>query len=387
MITHPKMAAPRAAHRPWPLLAVLAIALAASAPAAQDPPRAADDSPSRDEGVATTDADDWRPDAWITTKVKTALIGEVGVHALDVNVDTRNGHVVLHGKVDTVETHAQVLRVAGTIEGVRDVRDLVQVVPEAQRELVETTDDALSELVTSQLEQDPRLEDTDIAVASVHDGVVLLGGSAPTVSEQLRAVRAAARVPGVERVVHDIVLEPAAPDEDERSWRLLDREVVRPREWTESGRSAIADGWITTEIKLALMADDDIASLDVNVDTDDGAVTLFGVVPTAEARQRADAIAHDADGVRAVHNALEIVPDARRDAVDVRDDALVDRLAQMYGRVDRFDGIDVEAADGVVRLTGDVASQVDRLAAGSLALSIDGTRRVVNELEVDADDS
>jgi osmotically-inducible protein OsmY len=44
--------------------------------------------------------------------------------------------------------------------------------------------------------------------------------------------------------------------------------------------------------------------------------------------------------------------------------------------------IDVEVKDGVVRLTGEVESQSDRLRALTLARATDGVRSVVDELQV-----
>jgi hyperosmotically inducible periplasmic protein len=60
-------------------------------------------------------------DAAITAKVKTALIGEPGLKALQINVDTANGVVTLSGAVDTSTSVDRATQVAQAVEGVRSV--------------------------------------------------------------------------------------------------------------------------------------------------------------------------------------------------------------------------------------------------------------------------
>lgn len=70
-----------------------------------------------------------RPDAWITTKAKIALLTTEGVSATAIHVDTTDGRVTLHGSVATAPDKAKAAKTVRGIEGVREVRDLVQVVP------------------------------------------------------------------------------------------------------------------------------------------------------------------------------------------------------------------------------------------------------------------
>src|SRR5262245_61708903 len=65
------------------------------------------------------------PDAWITAKTKLALLTTEGVHATDVNVDTVNGQVTLHGKVQSAEEKDKAQTVAKRIDGVKGVRNLL----------------------------------------------------------------------------------------------------------------------------------------------------------------------------------------------------------------------------------------------------------------------
>lgn len=66
-------------------------------------------------------------DAWITTKVKAQLLKEVKLKGLDVSVETQQGTVVLTGSVATPEQVNQAERIAASVEGVKGVRNELQV--------------------------------------------------------------------------------------------------------------------------------------------------------------------------------------------------------------------------------------------------------------------
>ncbi len=66
-------------------------------------------------------------DAAITAKVKTALVGEPGLKALQINVDTANGVVVLSGAVDTPQDLDRATQVAQAVQGVKSVDNRLNV--------------------------------------------------------------------------------------------------------------------------------------------------------------------------------------------------------------------------------------------------------------------
>ena len=117
------------------------------------------------------------PDAWVTMKTKVALMTADGISTSDLNVDTVKGVVTLHGKVATEAEKAKAETVARDIEGAKSVKNLLQVVPKAQREVVERTDDAIKDSVEAAFKANRRVNDSGIKVASVNKGVVLLSGS------------------------------------------------------------------------------------------------------------------------------------------------------------------------------------------------------------------
>lgn len=62
-------------------------------------------------------------DAWLTTKVKAALLREKGLDSMDVSVETFESEVLLSGFVSDAEQKRKALLVTSRVEGVKHVRD------------------------------------------------------------------------------------------------------------------------------------------------------------------------------------------------------------------------------------------------------------------------
>jgi len=146
-------------------------------------------------------------DTWITTKAKISLLTADGVRARDVNVDTVDGNVTIHGKVRTEAEKAKAESVVKEIDGVKTVRNLLQVVPESRRDSVKAADHEIKSKVEAAIKEDASLKGEEIKVASVNKGVVLLSGKATNLDHKLRAIECAAKVDGVERVATEIKTE------------------------------------------------------------------------------------------------------------------------------------------------------------------------------------
>ena len=68
----------------------------------------------------------------------------------------------------------------------------------------------------------------------------------------------------------------------------------------------IEDSALTTKVKAALLAEKNLKSLPISVESTEGVVTLSGqVVSTAQIHQAVDVAKH-VKGVKDVHNALEL---------------------------------------------------------------------------------
>lgn len=72
--------------------------------------------------------------------------------------------------------------------------------------------------------------------------------------------------------------------------------------------AAPEDSGITVNVKMALSADAQLASVPIAVSTDHGVVKLEGQAPDAQARERATVVAASTTGVKAVDNRLTLPP-------------------------------------------------------------------------------
>jgi hyperosmotically inducible protein len=71
-------------------------------------------------------------DATITTRVKTAMLNDPAVGGLRIDVDTYKGVVTLSGRVKTEGERQQAVSLARKIDGVAQVKDALQIIPEGQ---------------------------------------------------------------------------------------------------------------------------------------------------------------------------------------------------------------------------------------------------------------
>jgi osmotically-inducible protein OsmY len=319
----------------------------------------------------------WVPDLWLTTRTKIALLTTEDLDASSVDVDVVDGQVSLHGTVPADVSRSRAEQVARSVPGVREVRNLLQVVAPERKAALAASDGRIRRRVEKALASEKRLEGSKIRIGSVHGGLVLLSGEARNDSEHLLAIRLARSVPGVRAVATEVRISDA-----DASMALLDRHELR-----EGGRGVadlVSDLWITTETKLALLADPRLGEVDVNVDTRDGVVTLFGTVASPAEKRAAADDARRVEGVRRVEDKIQVVPAARRKDVAIRDDDVRTRVEKaIYDREElRHTVIRVEVKNGVVRLTGIVPTLHHRLVAPRIARGVRGVRAVEEELEV-----
>jgi osmotically-inducible protein OsmY len=68
----------------------------------------------------------------------------------------------------------------------------------------------------------------------------------------------------------------------------------------------VDDAAITAAVKAKLAADGDINPFNIDVDTNEGVVTLQGTVAKDEARSKAERLARETDGVQRVINLIKV---------------------------------------------------------------------------------
>ena len=153
-------------------------------------------------GLAVAQAAPDSHDVWLATEAKVALLTAEGVSVKDVDVAAVDGVVTLHGKVRTGGEKAKAGYVVSAVEGVKRVRNLMRVAPQAFGPQGRIADDLLRRSVESALLADRGID--GVKVASVENGVVLLEGAAVSLEEKLRAIELVWAVPGVSRVTSRI---------------------------------------------------------------------------------------------------------------------------------------------------------------------------------------
>ena len=110
------------------------------------------------------------------------------------------------GKVDSDTAKHAAEDIAKGINGVKSVKNDLQVVAPSTREAVEDKDDAITARVQKQIAKDSHLKKADIAVQT-NAGVVSLTGEVPDIVTSANASWTAWFVPGVKSVKNDLTLK------------------------------------------------------------------------------------------------------------------------------------------------------------------------------------
>jgi hyperosmotically inducible protein len=140
-------------------------------------------------------------DSWLTSKTKIALFSDDRVKGSQVKVETKDGVVFLRGKVDSAEAKAAAESVAKGIDGVKSVKNDLQVVSPGARKAVDAKDTDIAKAVESRLSRESDLKKIDVRADS---GVVTLTGAVPTINASAKASEMARGVPGVRSVKNEL---------------------------------------------------------------------------------------------------------------------------------------------------------------------------------------
>jgi osmotically-inducible protein OsmY len=207
--------------------------------------------------------------------------------------------------------------------------------------------------VTDELAWDPAINASNIGV-TVQDGIVTLSGHLDSFSEKHAAEHAVRRVAGVRGIAVelDVKLSPA----HERS----DSEIAQ----------AAAD---------ALRLNTLVPKGKVQVEVENGWVTLSGEVDWSYQLASAEQSVRPLAGVRGLFNEITVKPRVNGEDIARQITAALTRQAT---REARHIGIEVEG--GVVTLSGKVHSLAEHDAAMGVAFSAHGVSHVVDRLQVTA---
>jgi hyperosmotically inducible protein len=169
---------------------------------------AADTADKAKEQAQTTtqEAKTMVTDSWVTSKTKISLFADERVKGTQVSVDTTKGVVHLRGKVDSAEAKSAAGEIAKGIDGVKSVKNDLQVVAPTARKAVDANDKDIAKAVESRMSKDANLKKVDVRTDG---GVVTLTGEVPSIMVAAKASEQARMVPGVKSVKNELTLRQA----------------------------------------------------------------------------------------------------------------------------------------------------------------------------------
>jgi hyperosmotically inducible periplasmic protein len=144
------------------------------------------------------------------------------------------------------------------------------------------------------------------------------------------------------------------------------------------------DTVVTTKVKSALLADPDIRSFDLKVETRKGIVQLSGFVDNQAQVERAVAAASGVEGVRSIANNVSLKSGNETPGNAVDDGIITSKVKSALladPGVKSFD-IAVVTRKGEVQLSGFVDSQAQIDQAVAIANKVDGVTSIGNQMSV-----
>ncbi len=211
-------------------------------------------------------------------------------------------------------------------------------------------DSQVQQAVLDELQWEPAVTAAHIGVAA-HNGVVTLTGHVPNYWQKDAAEAAAARVKGVRAVVEELKVELFGnPVSDER----------------------------LAEDALSHLAKDTSLPKDgIQVQVENGHLTLSGEVEWNFQKQAAETAVHKLPGLTWVSNKLTIKPRANVHEVQQKIRKALDRVAPFDA-----DAIVVHANGGEITLTGEVDTVYERDLAEDAAWSVPGVTMVRDNIAI-----
>jgi len=201
-------------------------------------------------------------------------------------------------------------------------------------------------------------------VPTTSQGVVSLSGEVPSEETRRLAGAIAQDTSGVSQVQNNLVVNPGAGRNPAMA-NLGDR---------------VADLEVKTIVIDRLARSPELKDKRLNVQVSKQVVTLDGTVDSLAQKRAAEQIAVEAPGVQSLVSQLTVADG--QTAPESVDDRLARRVEfELYStKAVSLKTVQIRSQDGTVVLSGSVPSRAEKLLAERVAQSVEGVKRVVNNL-------
>ena len=229
-----------------------------------------------------------------------------------------------------------------------------------------TTEDATTtSRVRTALLLSKRVSPFDIKVETTQEEVTLTG-QVPTDEVKAVAGAIAQDTAGVKAVHNDLGINPSVernPETEHLGERVADLEIKADIDDTLSKTPEMKDKHIDVQVKKRI-------------------VTLAGSVETAALRYTPEQISWQASGVKGVTNNILVTSPVVAATPETADEKLARRIEfEMFStKAISLKGVQIHVSNGTATLSGNVSSRAEQLLAEKIAQSVDGIRKVVNNL-------
>ncbi len=250
--------------------------------------------------------DEQSSDLWQKASLTTTYTLNRQLNPFKIDTEVENGVATLRGTVDSEVERDLAEELALGVDGIRKVNNELVVNPDAaaasggveaaagERSFMSKVEDAtLTARIKSQLLWNSNTSGMKIDV-DTNSGIVTLTGNVNSEAEAELAGQIASNTRYVKGVENHLKVS--------GDQVTLDDKVA---EKTREAAQEISDGWITAKVKSSLIYSRNVDGTDIDVDTNDGVVTLHGHVDSEFERERAITIARGIKGVKDVRVELE----------------------------------------------------------------------------------
>lgn len=217
----------------------------------------------------------------------------------------------------------------------------------------------------------------------VEKGVAHLSGSVDSSIERDLAVEIARSIDGIKEVKEDLTIEPE----------------TQPKKGKNEFAQGVEDATITAKVKYRLMLNKNISSYDIDVDTEDGVVTLNGKVDSDAKKDLAVKLAENTKSVKKVNNNLTVVDkkDLKQDksgssigekvdqwSQDIQDTWITAKAKSLLLVSDEAEGAvySITTSNGTIKVTGTVRSNKQADEIQKILEDLQGVKKVDNKLTV-----